>query len=198
MAVSTYGVWGGEARELFNSVIDHIMNQVGLSKPVATSFLYNWLGIVIARENAQAILAKLPIQKVGRSDIVNLVGRDAESPFLVPENISPVVVRAPVGVMSPVCVVSSVVSPSVPSLCAVPSPPSPVTETMTALDIRRLSLESDSDQRVVSDSDEENAGMERCIQCKGTACPIFGSCQFPDHEIISILLSTRLVYLRVI
>ena len=118
----------------------------------------------------------------GRSDIVNLVGRDAESPFLVPENIFPVVVRAPaVGVMSPVCVVSSVVSP-VPSLCAVPPPPSSVTETMTALDIRRLSLEdeSDSDRRVVSDSDEANTGMERCIQCKGTVCPIFGSCQFPD------------------
>ena len=182
MAVSTYGVWGGEARELFNSVIMHIMNQVGLSKSVATSFVYNWLGIVIARENAQAILAKLPIQKVGRSDIVNLVGRDAESPFLVPENIFPVVVRPPVDVVPPVCVVSPAVSPSVPSLRAVPPPPSPVTETMTALDIRRLSLEdeSDSDRRVVSDSDEENAGMERCIQCKGTVCPIFGSCQFPD------------------
>ena len=128
MAVSTYGVWGGEARELFNSVIMHIMNQVGLSKSVATSFVYNWLGIVIARENAQAILAKLPIQKVGRSDIVNLVGRDAESPFLVPENIFPVVVRPPVDVVPPVCVVSPAVSPSVPSLRAVPPPPSPPSE----------------------------------------------------------------------
>ena len=71
---------------MFDRVATYLVNQAGLSKSVATSFVYNWLGIILARSNAQAILAKRPIARIGRPEIERLVGDgvDSDHDFLIP------------------------------------------------------------------------------------------------------------------
>ena len=79
MAVDSYGVWGDEATALFDKVADNLVIQLGVRKSIAASFIYNTLGVVLARENARAILAKSPSQKLDGPDIHNLVGDGVES-----------------------------------------------------------------------------------------------------------------------
>ena len=49
-----------------------------MSKSAGVSFIYNVLGVVLARKNANALLAKCPVSKFGKSDVMFL-GRDGEN-----------------------------------------------------------------------------------------------------------------------
>ena len=72
MAVDTYGVWGKEAREMIGQVGDQLASQLNMSRSSSISFIYNVLGVVLARKNANALLAKSPVAKFGKSDVVVL------------------------------------------------------------------------------------------------------------------------------
>jgi hypothetical protein len=71
MAVDSYGVWGTEAREMISSVARDLSIQLSMSKSKAVCFIYNTLGVVLARQNAIAILSKLP-HDIGKSDVALL------------------------------------------------------------------------------------------------------------------------------
>jgi hypothetical protein len=72
MAVDTYGVWGNEAREMFGQVGEQLSSQLNMSRSAAVSFIYNVLGVALARKNANALLAKSPVSNFGKSDVVVL------------------------------------------------------------------------------------------------------------------------------
>jgi hypothetical protein len=58
LAVDSYGHWGREAHKCFAKLATRIAVRTQVSSSVALSSLYNTLGVVLARQNARAILAR--------------------------------------------------------------------------------------------------------------------------------------------
>ena len=58
LAVDSYGCWGDEAHQSFISLADRLANRSSVSFSVALSSIYNLLGVILARQNATAILAR--------------------------------------------------------------------------------------------------------------------------------------------
>lgn len=58
LAVDSYGHWGREAHKCFARLASRIAVRTKVSSGVALSSLYNTLGVVLARQNARAILAR--------------------------------------------------------------------------------------------------------------------------------------------
>ena len=73
-AVDHYGVWGGEARKLFKKLANDLSNQLNMSHPAASAFIYNVLGATLARSNAACMLAKLRVSSFGKPEAVALAG----------------------------------------------------------------------------------------------------------------------------
>ena len=59
LAVDSYGQWGAQAHKCFSNIASRIAVRPKVSTSVALSSLYNALGVVLARQNARAILARL-------------------------------------------------------------------------------------------------------------------------------------------
>jgi hypothetical protein len=59
LAVNSYGQWCDEAHEAFSTICDSLASRMSVSFQVAQSYLYNSLGIVLARQNAVAIRSRL-------------------------------------------------------------------------------------------------------------------------------------------
>jgi hypothetical protein len=58
LAVNSYGQWGREAHKCFHTLASRIAVRTKVSLGVALSSLYNTLGVILARQNARAILAR--------------------------------------------------------------------------------------------------------------------------------------------
>ena len=69
MAVNTYGGWGEEAVQLIARVAAQVARNRNSSVSVATCFIYNTLGVVLARNNATALLARYSDTRVGESEL---------------------------------------------------------------------------------------------------------------------------------
>ena len=89
MAVDTYGVWGKEARDMIGQVGHQLAAQLNMSPSVSISFIYNVLGVVLARKNANALLAKAPVQKFGKGDVAAFGCGDKNNMDPVVENAAP-------------------------------------------------------------------------------------------------------------
>ena len=82
LAANTYGEWGEEAHKAFSSVALQLSVRTSVSFSIALSSLYNTLGVVLARQNARAILARrshpLPI---GARELRQAASLPLSSPF---------------------------------------------------------------------------------------------------------------------
>jgi len=58
LAVDSYGSWGVEAHQSFLSLADRLATRSSVTLGVALSSIYNLLGVILARQNATAILAR--------------------------------------------------------------------------------------------------------------------------------------------
>jgi len=74
MAVNTYGGWGQEATVVFKKVVDSIASASNMKntrdKAKTVSFVYNTLGVLLARKNAIALIARYRSDDaIGRSEL---------------------------------------------------------------------------------------------------------------------------------
>ena len=58
LAVDSYGRWGDEAHKSFTQLASHLKTRTKVSLCAALNSVYNPLGVVLARQNARAILAR--------------------------------------------------------------------------------------------------------------------------------------------
>jgi len=58
LAVDTFGQWGEQAHQSFGTIATHLAVVLKVSLTVAINSIYNTLGLVLARQNARAILAR--------------------------------------------------------------------------------------------------------------------------------------------
>ena len=70
MAVDTYGRWCEEAHTAFASIASNIHTRTKASLAASTNSVYNALGIVLARQNARAILARRAV--AGTREVLQL------------------------------------------------------------------------------------------------------------------------------
>ena len=59
LAVDSYGRWGEEAHSTFHTIASRLSVRTRVSFSAALTSMYNTLGVVLARQNARAILARL-------------------------------------------------------------------------------------------------------------------------------------------
>jgi hypothetical protein len=76
MAVNLYGVWGEKAKEVFKKVAHSLSFQMNMSMSVASAFVYNVMGVVLARKNARALIACLPHTDFGGAEVGVVGGVD--------------------------------------------------------------------------------------------------------------------------
>jgi hypothetical protein len=65
LIVDSYGRWGQEAHKAFNKIADHLHIKLKCSFSDALSFIFCSLGLVLARQNASSILARIPPAAAG-------------------------------------------------------------------------------------------------------------------------------------
>ena len=83
MAVNSYGVWGKEAQGVFKKVANSLCNQLCMSQSRAMLFVYNALGVVLARKNARALLSKMSVCDLGKSEVLAVAKSPSPPPIFV-------------------------------------------------------------------------------------------------------------------
>ncbi len=73
IVVDSYGRWGDEAQKCISWVADKLTFPMRVSHSQAMSSIYNALGVILARHNAIAILARNSLRdNVGKRELLNL------------------------------------------------------------------------------------------------------------------------------
>ena len=70
LAVDTYGRWCEEAHSAFSKLAGSLAVTMKLSVSIALNSIHNTLGLILARQNARALLARRPLlHSVGAREV---------------------------------------------------------------------------------------------------------------------------------
>ena len=72
LAVDTYGRWCDEAHTAISVIAARLQTRIGGSLSAASCFVYNTLGVILARHNARAILARRSVTHLGAREVYQL------------------------------------------------------------------------------------------------------------------------------